>query len=114
MQKNENNANDLKTEQNNKKIKLPPVVRLPLKLADDIKLSLSNFSLEMQNKKQIKIRGCKKIAYYSPVRITLTLGSDNINICGRSLSCTAFSQSCVGIEGDIRCVFFSDRLPKGR
>lgn len=112
MQKNENNTNNSKAEQN--KIKLPPVVRLPLKLADDIKFSLSNFSLEMQNKKQIKIRGCKKIAYYSPVRITLTLGSDNINICGRSLSCTAFSQSCVGIEGDIRCVFFSDRLPKGR
>lgn len=103
-----------KNDKKDKRVKLPTFVRLPLELADDVKLSLSSFSLEMQNKKQIKIRGCKKIAYYSPMRITIALGSDHINICGRSLSCTAFSQACVGIEGEIKCVFFSDRLPKGR
>lgn len=103
-----------KMQQKNKNNAVRRLLDKPLAMADSVKLALSAFSLDMPDRKHITLHGCNRIAYYSPSLITLALERNYINICGKSLFCTAFSKSAVGINGEIRCVFFSDRMPKGR
>ena len=81
-------------------------------LVDKVSRISSGFSLNMPNERQIVVRGCKKIAVYSPVLISLSLGKRYISVCGKKLVCTVFSGRDVGICGEIRSFFFSENLPK--
>jgi len=83
-------------------------------IAEDIRRDLTAFSLDMSDHSNITVRGCRKIACYSPVLISLALDNGYINICGKSLLCSLYSGRTVGVCGKIKCVFFSDKMPKER
>ena len=70
-------------------------------------------SAELKGHREIVIRGCRKICRYTPQIISLKLKSGTINVSGKNLTCFAFSESNIGICGDIKCIFFTDGSKKG-
>lgn len=80
---------------------------------DNLSLKTSSFSMDMPDMKHITVRGCKKIAYYSPNAVSLCTCGGCVNIFGEGLLCVAFTTFAVGVEGKIKCVFFSKTPPMG-
>ncbi len=70
-------------------------------------------SAELKGRREIVIRGCKKICRYTPQIISLKLNYGTINVSGSNLTCFAFSEANIGIFGNIKCVFFTDGNQKG-
>lgn len=70
-------------------------------------------SAEITGNRCIHVRGCRRISLYTPSKISLELTRGFLNICGSGLTCTAYSGRSMGIEGAIKCVFFSDTLSGG-
>jgi len=81
---------------------------------DNISSGLSKFSVDMSDMHHITVRGCKRIVYYSPFLISVSIGNKYINVCGDALFCHTFSYSDIGVEGNIKCIFFSEKIPGGR
>ena len=97
----------------NKKERVRKLFSGTMAYVDNISSGLSKFSADMTDVRHITVRGCKRIGYYSPALISISLGNKYINICGKSLFCHTFSCSDIGVEGDIKCIFFSERIPGG-
>lgn len=68
---------------------------------------------ELKGRNEIVIRGCRRIDKYTPQKITLKIKCGSINVCGNDLTCFAFSEADVGIQGEIKCIFFTGKYPKG-
>lgn len=68
---------------------------------------------EIKGRNEIVIRGCKRICEYTPQIISLKIMGGTINVCGKDLTCFSFSQSNIGIQGKIKCIFFADDSKKG-
>ncbi len=85
--------------------KLPSLLSLPIPTGEP--------SAEITGKRCIHVSGCRRIALYTSSKISLELSRGYLNICGRGLTCTAYSGRSMGIEGEIKCVFFSDTLSGG-
>ena len=73
----------------------------------------TDLSAEILGNRSIHVTGCRRIALYTPNKISLELSRGYLNICGKGLTCTAYSGRSMGIEGDLKCVFFSDMLSGG-
>lgn len=70
-------------------------------------------SAEMKGRKEITVRGCRKIELYKPTLITISVPGGYLNVSGKELTCFAYSGKDIGISGCLRCIFFSDSVPKG-
>ncbi|MBO4971882.1 MAG: YabP/YqfC family sporulation protein [Clostridia bacterium] len=103
----------MQSKNKNKKERFEGLRAVSSEMLDRISIDLSGFSLDMPDMRRVTVRGCKRIAYYSPCLITVFLGKKYISVCGRSLFCSAFSKKDIGIGGEIKCVFFSDKAPRG-
>lgn len=87
-----------------KHVKFPsiPSLQIPMDL-----------SVEMMGNRSVHVTGCRRIALYTSSKISLELSKGYLNVCGKGLTCTAYSGRSMGIEGELKCVFFSDTLSGG-
>ena len=65
------------------------------------------FGLSMSGRRELTVRGCRRILAYGAERICLLLGGDlSLAVEGDRLLCTVFRAGSVTVEGDILSLRF--------
>ena len=85
----------------------------PIAAVADLIAPNGGLSVEMKGRSNVTVRGCRKIAVYKPTLISLALFDGFINICGKELTCFAYSGRDITVTGKIKCIFFSEKAPEG-
>lgn len=52
------------------------------------------------------VYGCRRILYYSPARICLSLGKRQIAVTGKDLICTSFCAGSVTVAGSVEGIAY--------
>lgn len=69
---------------------------------------LTGVYLEMRGRRNLVVKGCRKILLYTTVEVRLLLGKDRLSVCGAGLYCTAYHSGVVEIDGRIDRISFLD------
>ena len=62
--------------------------------------------VEIRGRNCVKVRGCRKIISYSPVRVVLKMKRDAICVDGKKLTCITYFAGAISVEGIIDSVSF--------
>lgn len=67
--------------------------------------------VELRGRNSVRVRGCKRIIFYSPSRVVLKMKKEILEVQGKRLSCVTYFAGAVSVEGLIDSVSF--RREKG-
>ena len=67
---------------------------------------VSGCYVEIRGRESVRIRGCRRIVSYSPVKVVLKLKSELLCVCGKRLSCLTYFAGAISVEGIIDSVSF--------
>lgn len=67
--------------------------------------------VELRGRNSIRVRGCRRIIFYSPCRVVLKMKKEILEVQGKRLSCVTYFAGAVSVEGLIDSVSF--RREKG-
>lgn len=65
-----------------------------------------DFRLEIRGRNSVIVCGCKRIQKYSPVEIILSAKDFDVAIVGERLTCTAYHEGAICVEGYVTKVKF--------
>ena len=62
--------------------------------------------VEIRGRNNVKVRGCRRIVVYSPVKVVLKMKRELLCVSGKRLSCVTYLAGAVSVEGIIDSVSF--------
>ena len=62
--------------------------------------------VEIRGRNCVRVRGCRRIISYSPVRVILKMKRDVICVCGKKLTCLTYFAGAISVEGIVDSVSF--------
>ena len=62
--------------------------------------------VEIRGRNSVKVRGCRRIVVYSPVKVVLKMKRELLCVSGKRLSCVTYLAGAVSVEGIIDSVSF--------
>ena len=62
--------------------------------------------VEIRGRNSVKVRGCRKIVVYTPVKVVLKMKRDLLSVCGKKLRCVTYLAGAISVEGIIDSVSF--------
>ena len=62
--------------------------------------------IEIRGRNCVRVRGCRRIVVYSPVKVVLKMKNEMLCVCGKRLSCVTYLAGAISVEGIIDSVSF--------
>ena len=62
--------------------------------------------VELRGRNCVRVRGCRRIISYSPLRVLLKMKKDVICVRGKKLTCLTYFAGAISVEGIIDSVSF--------
>ena len=62
--------------------------------------------VEIRGRNRVSVRGCRRIIFYSPVKVILKMKKEVLQVCGKRLSCVTYFAGAIAVEGIIDSVSF--------
>ena len=90
---------------------LPEWLAVRLDLPPD--LFAGGFRAELRGRHSLTVHGVRRIALYTPERITLTVKGGDVTVAGQRLICTSYLAGAVGIDGHIDSLTVGDGQTEG-
>ena len=72
-----------------------------------------DFRLEIRGRNSVIVCGCRRIQKYTPTEIMLSAKDFDVKIIGERLTCTAYHEGAICLEGNVTGVTFDPDYMKG-